>query len=104
VKSARQETLVPDEVTGATFTISNLGMYDIDTFHAIIVPGQCAILAVGKVTKRGVVIEDGDEARLEIRPVMKVSLSADHRVLDGASGSRFLHQLKVFLEDPYLLL
>ncbi len=102
--AARQETLVPDEVTGATFTISNLGMYDIDTFHAIIVPGQSAILAVGKVTKRGVVIEDGDEERLEIRPVMKVSLSADHRVLDGASGSRFLHQLKVFLEDPYLLL
>ena len=79
-------------------------MYDIDTFHAIIVPGQSAILAVGKVTKRGVVIEDGDEARLEIRPVMKVSLSADHRVLDGAGGSRFLHQFKVFLENPYLLL
>lgn len=103
--AARQETLTPEEVTGATFTISNLGMYDIDTFHAIIVPGQSAILAVGKVTKRGVVIEeDGNPARLEIRPMMKVSLSADHRVLDGASGSRFLHQLKVFLEDPYLLL
>jgi len=102
--AARQETLVPEEVAGATFTISNLGMYDIDTFHAIIVPGQSAILAVGKVTKRGVVIEDGDEARLEIRPVMKVSLSADHRVLDGAGGSRFLHQLKMFLENPYLLL
>jgi pyruvate dehydrogenase E2 component (dihydrolipoamide acetyltransferase) len=102
--AARQETLMPDEVIGATFTISNLGMYDIDTFHAIIAPGQSAILAVGKVTKRGVVIENGEEARLEIRPVMKVSLSADHRVLDGASGSRFLHQLKVFLEDPYLLL
>ena len=102
--AARQETLLPDELAGATFTISNLGMYDIDTFHAIIVPGQSAILAVGKVTKRGVVIEDGDEARLEIRPVMKVSLSADHRVLDGAGGSRFLRQLKVFLENPYLLL
>lgn len=102
--AARQETLTPDEVTGATFTISNLGMYDIDTFHAIIVPGQSAILAVGKVTKRGVVIEENDTARLEIHPVMKVSLSADHRVLDGASGSRFLHQLKIFLEDPYLLL
>ncbi len=103
--AARQESLTPEEVTGATFTISNLGMYDIDTFHAIIVPGQSAILAVGKVTKRGVVIEeDGNPARLEIRPVMKVSLSADHRVLDGASGSRFLHQLKVFLEYPYLLI
>ncbi|HEX9133403.1 MAG TPA: 2-oxo acid dehydrogenase subunit E2, partial [Ktedonobacteraceae bacterium] len=97
-------TLAPEEVTGATFTVSNLGMYDIDTFHAIIVPGQSAILAVGKVTKRGVVIEEDNVARLEIHPVMKVSLSADHRVLDGASGSRFLHQLKVFLEDPYLLL
>jgi pyruvate/2-oxoglutarate dehydrogenase complex dihydrolipoamide acyltransferase (E2) component len=102
--AARQETLAPDEVIGATFTISNLGMYDIDTFHAIIVPGQSAILAVGKVTKRGVVVEEENTARLEIHPVMKVSLSADHRVLDGASGSRFLHQLKVFLEDPYLLL
>ncbi|HWZ20303.1 MAG TPA: 2-oxo acid dehydrogenase subunit E2 [Ktedonobacteraceae bacterium] len=102
--AARQETLMPDELAGATFTISNLGMYDIDTFHAIIVPGQSAILAVGKVTKRGVVIEDGDEARLEIRPVMKVSLSADHRVLDGVGASRFLHQLKVFMENPYLLL
>ncbi len=101
---ARQETLTPDEVTGATFTISNLGMYEIDTFHAIIVPGQSAILAVGKVTKRGVVIEENNTARLAIHPVMKVSLSADHRVLDGASGSRFLHQLKIFLEDPYLLL
>jgi pyruvate dehydrogenase E2 component (dihydrolipoamide acetyltransferase) len=102
--SARHETLTHEEITGATFTISNLGMYDIDTFHAIIVPGQSAILAVGKVTKRGVVIEEDNTARLEIRPVMKISLSADHRVLDGASGSRFLHQLKVFLEDPYLLL
>ena len=101
--AARQETLAPDEIIGATFTISNLGMYDIDTFHAIIVPGQSAILAVGKVTKRGVVVEEENSARLEIHPVMKVSLSADHRVLDGASGSRFLHQLKVFLEDPYLL-
>jgi pyruvate dehydrogenase E2 component (dihydrolipoamide acetyltransferase) len=102
--AARQGTLKPEEVTGATFTISNLGMYGIDTFHAIIVPGQSAILAVGKVTRRGIVIEDGENTRLEIRPVMKVSLSADHRVLDGASGSRFLHRLKLFLENPYLLL
>jgi pyruvate/2-oxoglutarate dehydrogenase complex dihydrolipoamide acyltransferase (E2) component len=79
-------------------------MYGIDTFHAIIAPGQSAILAVGKVTKRAVIIEDGDTERIEVRPIMKVSLSADHRALDGASGSRFLHQLKTFLEDPYLLL
>lgn len=103
-RAAREETLSPEEVTGATFTVSNLGMYDIDTFHAIIVPGQSAILAVGKVAKRGVVIDDGKGERLAIRPIMKVSLSADHRVLDGSSGSRFLHQLKLFLEAPYLLL
>jgi pyruvate dehydrogenase E2 component (dihydrolipoamide acetyltransferase) len=103
-QAARQGTLTPDEVKGATFTISNLGMYGIDTFHAIIVPGQSAILAVGKVTRRSIVIGDDETARLEIRPVMKVSLSADHRVLDGASGSRFLQQLKLFLENPYLLL
>ncbi|MFL5660905.1 MAG: 2-oxo acid dehydrogenase subunit E2, partial [Ktedonobacteraceae bacterium] len=102
--AAREGRLKPDDLTGATFTISNLGMYGIDTFHAIIAPGQSAILAVGKVTKRGVVIEDGESAHIEIRPVMKVSLSADHRVLDGASGSRFLNQLKTLLEDPYLLL
>ncbi|GAC1393901.1 MAG: pyruvate dehydrogenase complex dihydrolipoamide acetyltransferase [Ktedonobacteraceae bacterium] len=102
--AAHKETLTPEEVIGATFTISNLGMYDIDTFHAIIVPGQSAILAVGKVTKRGVVREDSNGARLEIRPVMKVSLSADHRILDGANGGHFLHQLKLFLEEPYLLL
>ncbi|HLI09412.1 MAG TPA: dihydrolipoamide acetyltransferase family protein [Ktedonobacteraceae bacterium] len=102
--AARQGTLKPEELTGATFTISNLGMYGIDTFHAIIVPGQSAILAVGKVTRRGVVVGEDENERLEIRPIMRLSLSADHRVLDGASGSRFLQQLKVFLENPYLLL
>jgi pyruvate dehydrogenase E2 component (dihydrolipoamide acetyltransferase) len=102
--AAREGKLKPDELAGATFTVSNLGMYGIDTFHAIIPPGQSAILATGKVTRRPVVVQDGDTERIEIRPLMKVSLSADHRVLDGASGSRFLQQLKTFLEDPYLLL
>lgn len=100
---AHQGNLKPEDMAGATFTISNLGMYGIDTFHAIIAPGQGAILAVGKVTKRGVVVEDKQGERLEIRPMMKVSLSADHRILDGAVGSRFLQQFKTFLEDPYLL-
>lgn len=102
--AAREGKLKPDELAGATFTVSNLGMYGIDTFHAIIPPGQSAILATGKVTRRPVAVKDGDTERIEIRPLMKVSLSADHRVLDGASGSRFLQQLKTFLEDPYLLL
>ncbi len=103
-QAARDGSIRPDDLSGATFTISNLGMYGIDTFHAIIAPGQSAILAVGKVTKRTIVIEENGSDRIEIRPMMKVSLSADHRVLDGASGSRFLQQFKRFLEDPYLLL
>jgi pyruvate dehydrogenase complex dihydrolipoamide acetyltransferase long form len=103
-QAAREGSLSPEEMANATFTISNLGMYGIDTFHAIIPPGQSAILAVGKTTKRGVVIEDKQGEHLEIRPIMKVSLSADHRVLDGAGGSRFLQRLKTFLEEPYLLL
>src|SRR5579859_1536101 len=103
-QAARENKLKAEEMANATFTISNLGMYGIDTFHAIIAPGQSAIMAVGKVTKRGIVVEDEQGERLEIRPIMKVSLSADHRVLDGASGSRFLHRFKTLLEDPYLLL
>jgi len=103
-QAARDGSIRPDDLSGATFTISNLGMYGIDTFHAIIAPGQSAILAVGKVTKRAIVIEENGSDRVEIRPMMRVSLSADHRVLDGASGSRFLQQFKRFLEDPYLLL
>nr|BBH93057.1 acetyltransferase component of pyruvate dehydrogenase complex [Thermogemmatispora argillosa] len=110
VDGARAGKLSPDDLTGATFTVSNLGMYGIDTFHAIIPPGQSAILAVGKVTRRGVVVEAGEDGqaeqapRLEIRPIMKVSLSADHRVLDGATASRFLQRCKRLLENPYLLL
>lgn len=103
-QAARHGGLKPDDLAEATFTISNLGMYGIDTFHAIIAPGQGAILAVGKTTKRNVVIEDAQGEHLEIRPIMKVSLSADHRIIDGAAGSRFLQQLKTFLENPYLLL
>ncbi|HEY7416211.1 MAG TPA: dihydrolipoamide acetyltransferase family protein, partial [Ktedonobacteraceae bacterium] len=103
-QAARQGTLKPDDLAGATFTISNLGMYGINTFHAIIAPGQGAILATGKITKRNAVIEDAQGEHLEIRPIMKVSLSADHRTIDGATGSRFLHQLKTLLENPYLLL
>ncbi len=103
-QEARQGKLKPEDMANATFTVSNLGMYGIDTFHAIIAPGQSSILAVGKITKRGVVIEDATGERLEIRPLMKVSLSADHRMLDGASGSRFLQRVKTFLETPYVLL
>ena len=92
---ARNGGLDPSEYQGGTFTISNLGMFDVDEFIAIINPPQCAILAVGRVAPR--VVTDGDG--IEIRSMMTVSLSADHRVVDGAIGARFLAELKRFLEQ-----
>ncbi len=101
VGKAREGKLLPDEMTGNTFTVSNLGMFDIDEFSAIINPPASAILAVGAVKKLPVVMEDGS---IQPRARMKVTLSCDHRVLDGASGARFLQELKRVLENPLLLL
>lgn len=104
VQQAREGKLLPDDYQGGTFTISNLGMYGIDTFHAILNEPQAAILAVGKTTRRPSVITDasGHES-IAIRPILKLSLSADHRVLDGASGASFLGRIRELLENPYLL-
>ncbi len=99
-EKARAGTLNPDDVAGGTFTITNLGMYGIDEFEAIINPPQAAILAVGRIAKRPVAAED----RLEIRPTMRLTLSADHRILDGAIAADFLRDVRRLLEDPYLLL
>jgi pyruvate dehydrogenase E2 component (dihydrolipoamide acetyltransferase) len=81
--------LRPEDVGGGTFTISNLGMYDVDAFTAIIVPPQAAILAVGAVIDR-VVAVDG---KAVVRPMMTVTLSCDHRVVDGARAAEFLRDL-----------
>jgi pyruvate dehydrogenase E2 component (dihydrolipoamide acetyltransferase) len=81
--------LRPEDVGGGTFTISNLGMYDVDAFTAIIVPPQAAILAVGAVADR-VVAVDG---KAVVRPMMTVTLSCDHRVVDGARAAEFLRDL-----------
>jgi len=83
---ARAARLQPADITGATFTISNLGMYDVDAFTAIIVPPQAGILAVGTIAER-IVAVDGQPAA---RPMMTLTLSCDHRVVDGASGAKFL--------------
>ena len=93
---ARNGGLTPDEYQGGTFTISNLGMFDVDEFIAIINPPQAAILAIGSITDVPVV-EDG-----EIVPGkrMKITLSADHRVTDGAEVARFLQAVKRYLENP----
>ncbi len=93
---AQQGTLQSDEYTGGTFGISNLGMFDVTTFVAIIQPPQTAILAVGTVSKNAVVRND----EIVIRQTMHATLSADHRVVDGAEGAQFLHDIKKSLENP----
>lgn len=100
VQKARDGKLMPDEMTGNTFTVSNLGMFGIDEFSAIINPPASAILAVGAVKKVPVVADDGS---IVARSRMRVTLSCDHRVFDGATGARFLQELKRVLENPILM-
>jgi pyruvate dehydrogenase E2 component (dihydrolipoamide acetyltransferase) len=97
---ARNRKLKPDEYQGATFTISNLGMYGIDEFTAIINPPNAAILAVGAVSKKPVVVDD----QIVIRERMRVTMSCDHRVVDGAAGAEFLQTLRAHLEQPLRVL
>jgi pyruvate dehydrogenase E2 component (dihydrolipoamide acetyltransferase) len=89
---ARAGKLTPADITGATFTISNLGMYQVDQFTAIIVPPQAGILAVGAMTDR-VVPMPGALIPIGVRPMLTLTLSCDHRVLDGARGAAFLHDV-----------
>ena len=100
VGRARDSKLRTEDLEGGTFTISNLGMYDIDQFIAVLNPPQASILAVGS-TRDQVVPRDGD---LEILPLMTMTLTCDHRAVDGATGAEFLRTLKSFLEDPGLAL
>jgi pyruvate dehydrogenase E2 component (dihydrolipoamide acetyltransferase) len=86
---ARSSRLLPADLSGGTFTVSNLGMYKVDAFTAIITPPQAAVLAVGAVSDR-VLAVDGKPA---VRPVMTLSLSSDHRVIDGARAAAFLNDL-----------
>jgi pyruvate dehydrogenase E2 component (dihydrolipoamide acetyltransferase) len=97
---ARGGKLRPADITGATFTISNLGMYQVDAFTAIIVPPQAAILAVGRISDR-VVAVNGQPA---VRPMMTLTLSSDHRVLDGARAALFLNDLVSSIVEPKALL
>ncbi|MEO5674001.1 MAG: dihydrolipoamide acetyltransferase family protein [Chitinophagales bacterium] len=97
---AREKKLQPDEMQGNTFTISNLGMMDIDEFTAIINPPDSCILAIGNIKKQPVIIND----ELEIARIMKVTMSCDHRAVDGATGALFLQTLKGYLENPITML
>jgi pyruvate dehydrogenase E2 component (dihydrolipoamide acetyltransferase) len=97
VDRAMNGRLTPDDLTFGTFTISNLGMFGIDVFNAIVNPPQAAILATGRIAKRPVVVDD----ELQLLATMWMSLSVDHRVADGATASRFLRELVYHLENPY---
>jgi pyruvate dehydrogenase E2 component (dihydrolipoamide acetyltransferase) len=97
---AREKKLKPEEYTGATFSISNLGMFGIEEFTAIINPPEAAILAVGAVEER-VIVEDGEAM---IAPRMKMTMSCDHRVVDGAMGAVFLQTLRGMLEEPGMVM
>lgn len=96
---ARERKLKPEEYLGASFSISNLGMFGIDEFTAVINPPEAAILAVGAMTPKPVA-KDGE---IEIRQMMRVTMSCDHRVVDGAVGAQFLQTFKQILENPLYL-
>ena len=93
---ARAGRLRPADIAGATFTISNLGMYNVDAFTAVIHPPQAAILAVGRIADRAVAVK----GRPDIRPMMTLTLSCDHRVVDGARAAAFLNDLAEAIREP----
>jgi pyruvate dehydrogenase E2 component (dihydrolipoamide acetyltransferase) len=97
---ARARRLKPEEYTGATFSVSNLGMFGIDEFTAVINPPEGAILAVGAMQPKPVV----REGEVVVRQLMRVTMSCDHRVIDGATGAKFLQTFKKILENPLYLI
>lgn len=96
VERAQTGKLTPDDLSGGTFTISNLGMFGIDKFNAIVNPPQAAILAVGRIAER-VVPVNGQPA---VQPMMTLTLSCDHRVVDGARAAQFMQTLAAYIEEP----
>jgi pyruvate dehydrogenase E2 component (dihydrolipoamide acetyltransferase) len=96
----RDKKLLPEEMSGSTFTVSNLGMFGIDEFAAVINPGEGAILAVGAIVDA--VVAKGGQVAIGKR--MKMTLACDHRVLDGATGAKFLATLRGLLEQPLAML
>ncbi len=100
VEKARNGSLSSEDVSGGTFTITNLGAFGIDVFNPIITPGQSAILGVCRIVEKPVVVE----RRIEVRSMMNLCLSFDHRVMDGAPAAQYLQRVKELLESPYQLL
>jgi pyruvate dehydrogenase E2 component (dihydrolipoamide acetyltransferase) len=99
-KRARDRKLQPDEYTGSTFSVSNLGMFGIDQFTAIINPPEAGILAIGGVEEKPTIVD----GQLEVRSRMRVTMSCDHRVIDGATGAKFLQTVRQYIENPLSLI
>jgi pyruvate dehydrogenase E2 component (dihydrolipoamide acetyltransferase) len=100
VGRAREGRSLPDDLSGGTFTITNLGMFDIDAFTPIMNPPELAILGVGRIVAKPVVYE----GEVAVRQMVTLSLGFDHRLVDGAPAARFLQRIKRLVEQPYLLL
>jgi pyruvate dehydrogenase E2 component (dihydrolipoamide acetyltransferase) len=98
-KRARERRLTPDQYTGSTFSVSNLGMFGIDQFTAIINPPEGGILAIGAIEEKPVV----EGGTVSARKRLRVTMSCDHRVIDGATGARFLQTLRRLVENPLML-
>lgn len=100
IQLSRERKLMPDDYKGGTFTVSNLGMYGIENFTAIINPPEVAILAVGTIKRVPTVTKEEGVEKIEVCSLMKVTLSVDHRLIDGIMAASFLKQLKYYLEFP----
>ena len=101
IKKARGKKLAPNEMSGSTFTVTNLGMFGISDFYGIINPNNAAILSIGATIKKPIVNHQNE---IVIGQTMKIGLSGDHRVIDGAVGAQYLQALKDILETPALML
>jgi pyruvate dehydrogenase E2 component (dihydrolipoamide acetyltransferase) len=102
VQAARAGRIQPDDLTGGTFTITNLGMFGVEGFTPIINLPESCILGLGKIVRKPVVVGEGDT--VAVRPTMTVSLVFDHRVIDGAPAARFFDRIAQLVENPILLL
>jgi len=101
VAAARSGRIPPDDLSGGTFTLTNLGMLGVEGFTPVINLPECCILGVGKIVRKPVVVDEADT--VAVRPTMTLSLVFDHRVIDGAPAARFLDRIARLIEDPMLL-
>lgn len=100
IEKGRNNRILPDDITGSTFTVSSLGMYGIEHFTAIINVPESAVLAVGTILDKPVVVD----GQIMVRPMMNISLSYDHRIIDGAEAAKFMQTLQSFIENPVTIL